>query len=77
MAKVRKEDLIQTIEALPEDALEEVMHFVEHLLSQHRPPSTPYKPVALGGIWKGIEIDDEDIEEVRKEMWQTFSERIR
>lgn len=76
MAKVRKEDLIQTIEALPEDALEEVMRFVENLLSQRQPSSPPYKPVALGGIWKGIHITDEDIEEVRKEMWKTFGERV-
>jgi len=25
--------------------------------------------VKLGGLWKGIDISDEDINEVRREMW--------
>jgi len=35
---------------------------------------TPYKPVALGGLWEGITITDEDIAEVRREMWSNFGE---
>ena len=29
----------------------------------------PYLPVALGGLWEGIEITDEDIREARRETW--------
>ena len=29
----------------------------------------PYTPVALGGLWQGTIITDEDIESVRQEMW--------
>jgi len=28
--------------------------------------------IHLGGIWKGVEITEEDIESVRKEMWKDF-----
>jgi len=33
------------------------------------PQQTPYRPVALGGLWQGITITDEDIAKVRREMW--------
>lgn len=33
---------------------------------------TPLNTVKLGGIWKGIEITEEDIESIRKEMWKNF-----
>jgi len=36
---------------------------------------TPYKPVALGGVWEGVTITDGDIAEVRHEMWDNFGER--
>ncbi len=36
---------------------------------------TPYKPVALGGVWEGVTITDEDIAEVWREMWGNFGER--
>jgi hypothetical protein len=28
--------------------------------------------VALGGLWAGVTITDEDIAEVRREMWGRF-----
>ncbi|MFQ6032083.1 MAG: hypothetical protein ACE5K2_04100 [Candidatus Zixiibacteriota bacterium] len=30
------------------------------------------KTVRLRGIWKGIEITEDDIDNVRKEMWKNF-----
>jgi hypothetical protein len=29
-------------------------------------------PRSLRGIWKGLDVTDDDIEEVRKEMWGGF-----
>jgi hypothetical protein len=36
---------------------------------------TPYKPLAFGGLWKDENIDDQDIDEVRREMWQSLEDR--
>ena len=74
-----KKQLSQTIERLPESSLREVATFLEYLqyrdsLSRHQ-PATPYRPVALGGLWQGVTITDEDIDEVRREMWAGFGER--
>jgi hypothetical protein len=31
-------------------------------------------PVKLGGLWKGVEISEEDIREMRREVWAGFGE---
>jgi len=48
-----------------------VQRFVEFLRSQVQ-EKPPYTPVALGGLWKGIEVTDEDIAAIRREMWAGF-----
>ena len=67
-----KEQVVAVLDTLPEETLAEVATFLEYLqykLDQHPPQQTPYKPVALGGLWEGVAITDEDIIEVRREMW--------
>ncbi|MBI2082805.1 MAG: AbrB/MazE/SpoVT family DNA-binding domain-containing protein [Deltaproteobacteria bacterium] len=32
-------------------------------------PAIKIKPTKLAGLWKGIKITEEDISEVRREMW--------
>jgi antitoxin component of MazEF toxin-antitoxin module len=32
-------------------------------------PIRKIKPVKLGGIWRGVDITEEDIAEARREMW--------
>jgi hypothetical protein len=73
-----KEQVVAVLNTLPEEALAEVATFLEYLqykLDQHPPQQPPYKPVALGGLWEGITITDEDIAEVRREMWGIFGKR--
>jgi hypothetical protein len=72
-----KQRLLDAIDALPEKALAEVASFVEYQRYKHglEQASTPYEPVALGGLWKGVTITEEDIAEARKEMWGNFGER--
>jgi hypothetical protein len=74
-----KKQIAKTIETLPESSLLEVATFLEYLqyresLSMRQSP-TPYTPVALGGLWPGVVITDEDIDEVRREMWLGFGEQ--
>ena len=80
-----KKRVLTILDELPEESLAEVARFVDYLQYKlkHHPldtaiPSseqTPYKPVALGGVWEGVRITDQDIEEVRREMWGQFGER--
>ena len=79
-----KRRVLTILDELPEESLAEVARFVDYLQYKlkHHPldtavPSseqTPYKPVALGGVWEGVKITDEDIKEVRREMWGQFGE---
>jgi predicted Zn-dependent protease with MMP-like domain len=69
-----KEQVLEALDTLPEEALEEVAVFVDYLQYKlkHR---TLYKPIALGGLWAGVTIAEEDIAAVRQEMWGDFGER--
>lgn len=73
-----KKHVLEVLDTLPDEALAEVASFLEyqrHKLGQRRNGTPPYRPVALGGLWAGIQISDEDIDEVRREMWGRFADR--
>jgi hypothetical protein len=73
-----KQQVVAVLDTLPEETLAEVATFLDYLqykLEQYPPQQTPYKPVALGGLWEGVTITDEDIAEVRREMWGNFGEQ--
>jgi hypothetical protein len=73
-----KEQVVAVLDVLPEGKLVEVatfLDYLQHKLDQHPPQQTPYKPLALGGLCEGVTITDEDITEVRHEMWGNFGER--
>jgi hypothetical protein len=66
-----EEAVIEKLRALPADKQLEVLDFAE-FLRQKRAPKQPRKGVE--GLWAdlGVTISAEDIEEVRREMWQNF-----
>lgn len=70
-----KRQIITLLDALPVERLEEVADFVEFLRTRHAPRQPMYTPVALGGLWSGVSIDDADIAEIRKEIWGGFGEQ--
>jgi hypothetical protein len=70
-----KRQIITLLDTLPAERLEEVADFVEFLRTRHAAPQPMYVPVALGGLWSGVAVDDADIAEVRKEIWGSFGER--
>ena len=72
-----KERIVAELNQLPEEALREVAMFVEYQrykINQEQ-EDPPHKPIALGGLWKGVKITEEDIAEARKEMWGNFGDR--
>lgn len=73
-----KRQVLAALETLPTKALVEVASFVDYQRFKAQRPEkrdTPYRAVKLGGLWAGIEIGEEDIAEVRREMWGSFGER--
>lgn len=72
-----KQQIIIALDSLPDNALLEVVTFLEFLQFKevHQPASaTLYTPVALGGLWMNTWVTDSDIAEVRHEMWHGFGE---
>jgi hypothetical protein len=72
-----KKRIILSLDNLPPESLQEVINFLDYVRFkfQRNQTSTPYKPIALGGLWKDENIDEQDIDEVRREMWQTLESR--
>lgn len=65
------------IDTLPEEALAEVMSFIEFQRFKLVPKESstpPYLPTPMGGLWKGARITAEDITEARREMWGRFAD---
>jgi hypothetical protein len=66
-----KKAIVNILETLPSDKQMEVQNFVEFLQAKN-----PIKRTrkSLKGLWADLEIDitDEDIAEVRQEMWGSF-----
>jgi len=73
-----QQQIFTDIETLPTDALEELTTFLDYLhfkVDQKSSRKTPYQPVKMGGVLKDSKITEEDIAEVRREMWGNFGER--
>ncbi len=72
-----KQYILTTLEQLPEQTLPEVVLFLDYLQYRNKNQEqrqTLYHPVAMGGIWAGIHISDDDIATIRREMWLGFGE---
>ncbi|MDW8148751.1 MAG: hypothetical protein RMJ48_20945 [Roseiflexaceae bacterium] len=63
-----KRRILHLLDILPPEQLEEVADFVEFIQSRRKTPL--YTPVALGGLWADVSLTEEDIDEIRREMWQ-------
>jgi len=69
-----KRQIMTLLDALPEERLEEVADFIEFLSAKHTLRQTRYAPVVLGSLWPDVAISDEDIAEVRQEMWRNLGQ---
>jgi Ulp1 family protease len=69
-----KEDIYEKVETLSVREQQEVLDFAEFLHSkkESNKKQKPFK--SLYGLWanRGIEITEEDIDEIRREMWSNF-----
>jgi hypothetical protein len=71
-ATTLKRTILTSIENIPPEGLKEVAAFLEYLhyrFQKQQIEAPQYSPIALGGLWKGRQISETDIEEIREEMW--------
>jgi hypothetical protein len=64
-----KQQVLAMLDALPDDALEDVAKFLEYQRykrGERQSTDSPYRPVPLGGLWEGVRIRDEDVGEVQR-----------
>ncbi len=65
------ESIVERVENLSVARQREVLDFAEFL--QHKEKSNGKKKFkSLEGLWEGVEITEEDIDEIRQEMWGNF-----
>lgn len=65
------ETIVERVENLSVERQREVLDFAEYL--QYKEKSNGKKPRrSLEGMWKGVDISAEDIDEARREMWGNF-----
>lgn len=63
-----EEVVVENLRGLPIDKQQEVLDFVQ-FLRQRSAESRPQ--VTLRGLWNGVHITEDDIDEARQEMWGT------
>ena len=64
-----KEEIIQTLDALPPESLADVHQFLEFLRFKNRERAGE-PAVALGGLLEGYRFTEQDIAQARREMWR-------
>lgn len=70
-----KRHALDVIDALPDESLTEVVDFLDFQqfkLDKQHSDSSASRPLALGGLLRGVRIDEDDIADVRREMWARF-----
>ncbi len=73
-----KQNIITSLDNIPPEGLKEVQAFLDFIRFKSKKKSAkfkPYIPVAMGGLWEGEEITEQDIADIRKEMWGNLKKR--
>jgi hypothetical protein len=71
----KRQRIHDLVDSLPPDRLDTVESLLEQLRDEDRITIRDGKRfIRLGGLWKGVKIDEEDIAEVRREMWGRLGE---
>jgi len=69
-----EQSILETLHSLPAAARQEVLDFAAFLQQKTAPTKTPRR--SLLGLWTGIDIDGDAIDQARQEMWNKFPREI-
>lgn len=75
--QVVRQRVDQALDELPPEGLEELARFLDFLRFKHGTNS--HRVVALGGLWRGLDLDvsDEDVRVLRQRVTARVLERVR
>ncbi len=65
-----EETVITNLRELPADKQQEVLDFVQFL--RHKKVVVSGQRPQLRGLWAGVQVTEDDIAEIRQEMWGNF-----
>lgn len=74
----KRQEIYRLVDSLPPERLDVAEALLERLQGEGRIGMKEGKPIVrLGGLWKdlGVEITEEDIAEMRREMWGQVKEK--
>ena len=78
-AATTKDRIVALLDELPDDALAEVASFVEfqrYKLRRRVDRASRPRPVKLEGLSSGANISEEEIADLRREMWGGIEDRF-
>lgn len=67
----------ELVDKLPDSAIPDLLAWIQSNRTRRQGEKvkvTRFTPVAMGGLWQGLCISDEDIATVRQQMWASFGE---
>ena len=65
--------VLENLRVLPPDKQQEVLDFAQFLRQK---TAKPLAQQSLKGLWTGVHITEEDIDEARREMWTGFPREV-
>jgi hypothetical protein len=77
MAVSYRQQAHELVDKLPDSTLADLLTWVQSRRDQQKVKSKrapDFTPVALGGLWQGLRISEEEITRIRQEMWAGFGE---
>ena len=77
MAVSYRQQAHELVDKLPDSTLADLLTWVQSRRDQQKVKNkraSDFTPIALGGLWQGLRISEEEIARIRQEMWAGFGE---
>ena len=77
MAVSYRQQAYELVDKLSDSTLADLLTWAQSRRDQQKVKSKralDFTPVALGGLWQGLRISEEEITRIRQEMWAGFGE---
>jgi hypothetical protein len=77
MAVSYRQQAHELVDKLPDSTLADLLTWAQSRRDQQKVKSKrvpDFTPVAMGGLWQGLRISEDEITRIRQEMWAGFGE---